>query len=245
MGGKSTYLRQVALIVLLAQAGSFVPAAERRIGLVDRIFTRVGASDDLARGESTFMVEMIETANILRHATPAQPGDPRRGRPRHGDLRRPVAGLGDRRAPARALRRAHAVRHALPRAHRPRRRCCRAWSTAPWRSRSGTSRSSSCAASCRARRQVLRHPGGAARRPAGARCSSARARCCSTSSARSTTSPVSRGWRAVATSRPRGRDSSSSSRRRKSWWPRSSARSTSSGCRRSPRSICSTRCGRG
>ena len=69
MAGKSTYLRQVALITLMAQTGSFVPAAEARIGVVDRIFTRVGASDNLARGESTFMVEMIETANILNAAT--------------------------------------------------------------------------------------------------------------------------------------------------------------------------------
>ncbi len=70
MAGKSTILRQAALIVLLAQIGSFVPASEARIGLVDRIFTRVGASDDLARGRSTFMVEMQETANILHQATP-------------------------------------------------------------------------------------------------------------------------------------------------------------------------------
>ena len=70
MGGKSTYLRQNALIVILAQMGSFVPAERARIGLVDRIYTRVGASDNLARGRSTFMVEMIETANILNTATP-------------------------------------------------------------------------------------------------------------------------------------------------------------------------------
>lgn len=70
MAGKSTFMRQVALIVLMAQIGSLVPAKGARIGVVDRIFTRVGASDNLARGQSTFMVEMTETANILNHATP-------------------------------------------------------------------------------------------------------------------------------------------------------------------------------
>ena len=70
MAGKSTYIRQVALLALLAHTGSFVPAAEARIDLVDRIFTRIGASDDLSRGQSTFMVEMTETANILNNSTP-------------------------------------------------------------------------------------------------------------------------------------------------------------------------------
>ncbi len=70
MAGKSTYIRQVALLALLAHTGSFIPAAEARIDLVDRVFTRIGASDDLARGQSTFMVEMCETANILNNATP-------------------------------------------------------------------------------------------------------------------------------------------------------------------------------
>jgi len=70
MAGKSTYMRQVALITLMAQAGSFVPASEARIGIADRIFTRVGAGDNLARGQSTFMLEMMEAAGILRNATP-------------------------------------------------------------------------------------------------------------------------------------------------------------------------------
>jgi DNA mismatch repair protein MutS len=70
MGGKSTYLRQAALMVILAHMGSFVPARSARLGVVDRVFTRIGASDNLARGRSTFMVEMTETAAILNTATP-------------------------------------------------------------------------------------------------------------------------------------------------------------------------------
>jgi DNA mismatch repair protein MutS len=69
MAGKSTYMRQVALIVLMAQMGSFVPARSAKLGLVDRVFTRIGASDDLASGQSTFMVEMSEVASILKYAT--------------------------------------------------------------------------------------------------------------------------------------------------------------------------------
>ncbi len=70
MGAKSTYIRQVALIAIMAQIGSFVPAEAAHIGIVDKVFSRIGASDDLARGQSTFMVEMTETAHILNHATP-------------------------------------------------------------------------------------------------------------------------------------------------------------------------------
>jgi len=69
MSGKSTYLRTLAIITLMSHVGMFIPASRGKIGFVDRIFTRVGASDNLARGESTFMVEMLETANILKNAT--------------------------------------------------------------------------------------------------------------------------------------------------------------------------------
>ena len=69
MAGKSTYLRQVALITIMAQIGSFVPAKRAKIGVVDKVFTRIGASDDLSKGQSTFMVEMTEAANILNNAT--------------------------------------------------------------------------------------------------------------------------------------------------------------------------------
>ena len=70
MAGKSTYIRQVALLAIMAQMGSFIPASSATVGLVDRVFTRVGAADDISRGQSTFMVEMVETANILNNATP-------------------------------------------------------------------------------------------------------------------------------------------------------------------------------
>ena len=100
MGGKSTFLRQNALIAILAQMGSFVPASSAHIGVIDRVFSRVGASDDIAHGRSTFMVEMVETAAILNRATRRIAGGARRNRPRHGDLRRPLHRLGGRRGPA-------------------------------------------------------------------------------------------------------------------------------------------------
>ncbi len=106
MGGKSTYMRQTALIVLMAHIGSFVPAASCELSLVDRIFTRIGSSDDLAGGRSTFMVEMSETANILHNATD-----------RSLVLMDEVAGLGCSRAPGRTAC-LHPVRHPLLRTDR-------------------------------------------------------------------------------------------------------------------------------
>jgi DNA mismatch repair protein MutS len=94
MGGKSTYMRQTALIAILARMGSYVPARAARIGPIDRVFTRIGASDDLAGGRSTFMLEMTEAANILEQRHGAQPGADGRDRPRHQHIRRPVASLG-------------------------------------------------------------------------------------------------------------------------------------------------------
>ena len=80
MSGKSVYMRQAALLVLMAQMGSFIPARRARIGLVDRVLTRVGAQDNLARGQSTFLVEMVETAQHPSQRHLAQPDPARRGR---------------------------------------------------------------------------------------------------------------------------------------------------------------------
>ena len=118
MGGKSTYLRQAALTVIMAQMGSFVPARSARLGVVDRVFTRIGASDNLARGRSTFMVEMTETAAILHTATPRSLDPARRSRPRHRHLRWPGHRLGGRRIHPRPHPGQDSLRHALLRIDR-------------------------------------------------------------------------------------------------------------------------------
>ena len=113
MAGKSTILRQVGLIVLLAQIGSFVPATSATIGIVDRLFTRVGASDNLVRGQSTFMVEMSETSAILHTATARSLvllDEIGRG---NVDLRRRVDRVGGHRAPAHRARVQDDLCHAL------------------------------------------------------------------------------------------------------------------------------------
>ena len=118
MGGKSTYLRQAAAIVILAQMGSFVPADSAMLSLVDRVFTRIGAADNLARGRSTFMVEMTETAVILNTATSRSLvvlDEIGRGTATYDGL---VARVGGDRAHPSAHPRAHAFRHSLPRANR-------------------------------------------------------------------------------------------------------------------------------
>ena len=115
MGGKSTFLRQAALIAVLAQAGSFVPASRAKIGIVDRLFSRVGASDNLARGRSTFMVEMVETAAILAQASPNSLVILDEIGPGHVHIRRARHRLGCSRGDARPGKVPNAVRHPLSR----------------------------------------------------------------------------------------------------------------------------------
>ena len=170
MGGKSTYLRQVALLALLAQAGSFVPAREAKLALVDRIFTRVGASDNIARGQSTFMVEMQETANILHTATSRSLvilDEIGRGTATFDGLSsRGPSPSTSRRTRARGRRRSsRRTTTSSPTSPTPR----RASPTTTSPRASGTTRSSSCARSWRAAPTELRHPGRPAGRPAAER----------------------------------------------------------------------------
>ena len=154
MAGKSTYLRQVAVIALMAQAGSFVPAREARIGVVDRIYSRVGALDDIAAGHSTFMVEMLETAAMLAGATDRSLlifDEIGRGTSTYDGMAiaRAVAEFIHNRPDA-AL--ADALRDALPRAGGAGRRRCRGCATSTWRWPRRAARSCSCTASCPAGR---------------------------------------------------------------------------------------------
>ena len=166
MAGKSTFLRQNALIALLAQIGSFVPATRARIGIVDRLFSRVGAADDLARGRSTFMVEMVETAVDPQSGQRALAGDPRRDRPRHRDLRRPVDRLGRDRASARGQPLPRAVRHALSRTDRALGQAAAAVQRHRARQGMAGRRRVPARGAAGLGRPLLRHSGREARRPA-------------------------------------------------------------------------------
>ena len=168
MGGKSTYLRQVALLSLLAQTGSFVPARDAKLGLVDRIYARVGASDNISRGQSTFMVEMQETAHILSGATSRSLvvlDEVGRGTATFDGLSIAWA-VAEHLATSTAGAAQDAVRHALPRADRPGRRRARRGQRA--RGRAGVEGRHRLPAQDPAGplRSQLRHPRGAAGRAA-------------------------------------------------------------------------------
>ncbi len=169
MGGKSTYMRQVALICLLASMGSYVPAQACRLGPIDAIHTRIGAADDLANAQSTFMLEMTEAAQILHAATPQFAGPDGRDRPRHLDLRRPGTRVRHRGAPARPHQGVHAVRDPLFRADRVPGQAPRRRQRACQRGRVRRGHRVPARDPARPGQPQLRHPGGPAGRHAGRR----------------------------------------------------------------------------